>query len=73
MRELYPGSSGPGTFRIGPDGAVYSLLVRGQSARGMTEDLPTPAVIPAPEDVRIRGTMRDLVKHLPQMPEVGGC
>jgi hypothetical protein len=72
MRELHPGNSGPGTFRMGPDGAVYRVPARGRSVRRVTEDLPSPSAVPAPEDLR-GGSMQDLLKHLPQMPGVGGC
>jgi hypothetical protein len=73
MRELYPGISGPGTFRMGSDGVVYRVPGRGRPARGMTGGLPSPAVIPAPGDIGVPGNMQDLLKHLPQMAGVGGC
>jgi hypothetical protein len=73
MRDLYPRNSGPGTFRMGPDGAVYRVPARGQSARRVTEDLPSPSAVPAPEDLRGDGSTEDLLKHLPQMGVVGGC
>jgi hypothetical protein len=76
MKELYPGNLAPGAFRMGPDGVVYPVPGRGQRAPRMTGGLqpsPSPAVIPVPEDMRIRGSLRDLLKYLPQMPDVGGC
>jgi hypothetical protein len=74
MKELYPGNRSSGAFRMGPDGVVYRLPGRGQPALRVTEGLPnppSPAVMP--DDLRLRGSMRDLLKYLPRMPEVGGC
>jgi hypothetical protein len=76
MKEMYPGNLGPGAFRMGPDGVVYLITGRGQAAPRMTGGLrqsPSAAVIPVPDDMRIRSSLRDLLRYLPQCPEGSGC
>ena len=69
--------AGSGAFRMGPDGMVYRVPAPGLRSAGfpgVSGGLPVPAAFePVPEDDKARDRMRDLLKDLPQFPEVAPC